>query len=147
MKLISNDEFIDDLKREYLTKDNETNPMLKKNDVENYARLHNQVEEKIHEIIRLHSDIDDRYYEIKEIEAQDGYFLVYLEYFKWQDINHHSISIEFDLLYDQLRFDNLINKAKQEKYKRLKELEEKKQQQLEQKLIEARKLLSTHGEI
>lgn len=147
MELISNDEFIDDLKREYLIKEDVTNPMLSKEDVEVYAKLHNQVEEKIHEIIRLHSDIDDRYYEIKEIEAQDGYFLVYLEYYKWQDFNHHSITIEFDLLYDQLRFDDLKNKARKEKDKRLKELEEKKQQQLEQKLTEARKLLSMHGEV
>ncbi|MBX4152354.1 hypothetical protein [Paenibacillus lautus] len=144
---LGNDEIIEEFKREYLIKEIVSKPMLSKDDVKTYARLHNQVEEKIYEIVKLHSDIDDRYYEIKEIEAQDRCFLIQLEYYKWQDVNHHSLLVSYDLLYDQSSFDNLKNKSRQEKIKRLSELEEKKKLQIEQKLREARELLAMHDEI
>lgn len=112
--------------------------MYQKEQIAKILGEYDSLYEKIGEIVDLHSKKDDCYYEINEIELAGDCLVINVEFYKWQDINHHVLTVELDLLTDEKalkEFEESVNKAVQErKQKEQQKLEEQKQKDLEKAL-------------
>jgi hypothetical protein len=120
--------------------------MLKREDVDTYLSLHNAIDEKLAEIIGYYGDIDDNYYSILSVATDEDGFFISVEYYKWQDSNSKNFYVNKDILIDLNQFNELKERAIKAKQDRSDALEKKKNDQMQQKIKEARDFLAQHGQ-
>lgn len=120
--------------------------MINENDLNIYLSVHEQVQEKLEEIIGLYGEIDNKFYDINEINVSEQGFLVAVEYQRhYQYYEHDSIEVDKKLLLSEDEFNNLKLEAEKIKEDRGKDKLLRNQKDLEDQLQKARDLLAKHG--
>ncbi|KAF6630674.1 hypothetical protein H6F38_14700 [Paenibacillus sp. EKM208P] len=118
--------------------------MFKKEEVELYLNLHDDVTNKIYDIIHLHSAIDNKYYEVNEIQYKNNVIIVDVEYYKYGDLEYDCIHIDPRMLYEEEYFNELKNETEQVENERLNQIKTKEQQRIKEELEKARQLIAKY---